>query len=214
MWALRKMVRDAFDRLLLYLPLIFMAIVALGTYWMVRTSPAIEAPSAPRAQSNDPDYFMHGFSVKTFDADGRMRSEVLGERVRHFPDNKWLEIDGILIRSFDTNGRLTTASARRGLTNEDGSEVQLIGNAVVVREATKGKGKEASPRAQYRSEFLHAFLDSEKIKSHMPVELTRGNDRFTADAMDFDNADQTLELRGRVRGVLVPSASAGTAGKP
>jgi lipopolysaccharide export system protein LptC len=38
------------------------------------------------------------------------------------------------------------------------------------------------------------------------VELTRGNDRFTADSLDYDNLDQVMELRGRVRGVLVPGA--------
>jgi lipopolysaccharide export system protein LptC len=36
------------------------------------------------------------------------------------------------------------------------------------------------------------------------VELTRGNDRFTADTMDYDNMEQVMELRGRVHGVLQP----------
>jgi lipopolysaccharide export system protein LptC len=59
---------------------------------------------------------------------------------------------------------------------------------------------------EFRGEFLHVFLDTERVKSHKPVELTRGTDRFTADNLDYDNLDQVLELRGRVRGVLVPGA--------
>lgn len=205
MVGVRALVREVADRFLLYLPLAFMAALALGTYWMVRSTPPAEPPAAPRPVRHEPDYFMHAFAVKTFDANGRMRSEVMGDKVRHYPDTQWMEIDAIRIRSFDTRGRLTTASADRGLTNEDGSEVQLIGNALVVREASAEAGKEPSPRAQYRGEFLHAFIDSERLKSHKPVELIRGKDRFTADSMDFDNAEQVLELTGRVRGTLVPT---------
>jgi len=203
----RAVLREAVDRFLLYLPLLCMAALALGTYWMVRSAPQVEAPAATRAPSHEPDYFMHGFAVKTFDAQGRLRSEVMGDKVLHYPDTQWMEIDAIRIRSFDTQGRLTTATADRGITNEDGSEVQLIGNAVVVREAIAEAGKAAIPRAQYRSEFLHAFMDSERVESHKPVDLQRGDDHFTADSMRFDNVEQVLELQGRVRGTLVPSAS-------
>jgi lipopolysaccharide export system protein LptC len=47
-------------------------------------------------------------------------------------------------------------------------------------------------------------MDTEVVKSHQPVELTRGKDRFTADAMEFNNVDQVMQLRGRVHGTLVP----------
>jgi lipopolysaccharide export system protein LptC len=149
---------------------------------------------------------MDGFAVKTFDAAGRMRSEILGEKVRHYSDTQWLEIDGIRIRSFDLKGQLTTASADRGLSNEDGSEVQLLGHAVVVREAAADKDGRATPPMEYRGEFLHAFLNTERLQSHMPVELQRGSDRFTADSLDFDNTQQLLQMNGRVRGTLVPTA--------
>ena len=205
MWSAQALAREAWERFLLYLPLVCMAVLALGTYWMVRSAPPLAVPSAPRVQHHDPDYFMDGFAVKTFDAGGHVRSEVMGDTVRHYPDTQWLEIDGIRIRSFDAKGTLTTASADHGLTNEDGSEVQLMGNALVVRETGAEKGAKASPRMQYRSEFLHAFMNTERIKSHKPVELRRGNDRFTADSMDFDNVEQLLQLNGRVHGTLVPT---------
>lgn len=43
------------------------------------------------------------------------------------------------------------------------------------------------------------------MRSNRPVQLTRGNDRFTADTMEYDNLDQVLQLNGRVRGVLMPT---------
>lgn len=203
---MKNFLYEAWERFLLYLPLMVMGTLALGTYWLVRSTPVPEVAQAERVRGHEPDYFMHGFSIKTYDATGRMRSEVQGDVARHFPDTKWIEIDSIRIRSFDAQGRLTTASAVRGLTNDSGSEVQLMGKAVVVRDANKTATGKATPRMEYRGEFLHAFMDTEMVKSHQPVELTRGKDRFTADAMEFDNVDQVMQLRGRVRGTLVPES--------
>ena len=198
-----NLLREAWDRFLLYLPVTFMGTLALLTYWLVRTAPPIAEPQPKKVVSHSPDYFLEGFSVKTFDAKGRIKSEVTGDKARHYPDTQWLEIDAIRIRAFDERGRLTTATANRGLTNEDGSEVQLIGKAVVVREADT-TGVKTTPRTEYKGEFLHAFLNTEQVKSSKPVELTRGSDRFSADSLDFDNIEQRLVLQGRVRGTLVP----------
>jgi len=74
---------------------------------------------------------------------------------------------------------------------------------VVVRDAVVSKTGEAVPRMSFRGEFLHAYLDTERVKSHKPVELTRGNDQFTADSLDFDNFEQVMKLHGRVHGTLV-----------
>jgi lipopolysaccharide export system protein LptC len=201
------LLRDAWERFLLYFPLISMGLVALGTYWLVRSTPPSVGVLSQRPVVHEPDYFMHGFSVKTFDATGRVRTEVQGEKARHYPDTLWLEIDRVRVRSFDAQGRVTTATAEHGLTNEDSSEVQLMGNAVIVREAVHIQGGTPSPRMEYRGEFLHAFMDTERVQSHKPVELLRGKDRFTADRMEFDNVEQVLQLSGRVRGTIMPGVN-------
>ena len=204
---MKRVLRAAWDRLSIYLPIILMGVLALGTYWLVRSTPIFEAPPPEQPAKHEPDYLMQKFSVKTFDARGRLKSEIFGTEARHYPDTDTLEIDQVRIRSFNTEGHLTTATANQALTNSDNSEVQLIGNAVVVREAAVDKNGKTTPRSTYRGEFLHAYMDTERVKSHKPVELTRGEDRFTADAMDFDNIDQVMQLQGRVRGILVPEAA-------
>jgi lipopolysaccharide export system protein LptC len=198
------MLRAGWDRISMYLPILLMGVLALGTYWLVRSTPVFLAPEAERALTHDPDYFMKKFSVKTFDGTGRLKSEVSGADARHYPDTDTLEIDGVRIRSFNEQGRLTTATANLAVTNADGSEVQLFGNALVIREAVAGKS--ASPRMEFRGEFLHAFLNKEQVRSNKPVQLTRGKDRFTADSMDFNNIEQVVQLQGRVRGTLVPGS--------
>ena len=198
------MLRVAWDRLSLYLPVILMGLLALGTYWLVRSAPVFMVPEPDRPATHDPDYFMKKFSVKTFDATGRLKSEVTGADARHFPDTDTLEIDQVRIRSFNEEGQLTIATANRALSNADGSEVQLFGNALVVHDAVDGKAGKHTPRLEFRGEFLHAFMNTEQVKSDKPVQLTRGPDRFTGDAMDYDNLARVMHLRGRVKGLLVP----------
>jgi lipopolysaccharide export system protein LptC len=197
--------RAAWDRASIYLPIILMGVLALGTYWLVRSTPVFTPPLPARPPTHEPDYFMKQFTVKTFDAAGKLKSEVSGTQAKHFPDTDTLEIDGARIRSFDTQGQLTTVTANRALTNADASEVQLMGNALAVREAVGGQ--KPVPRMEFSGEFLHVFMKSEQLRSNKPVVLTRGADRFVADAMEYDNLKQVIELRGRVKGTLVPRAA-------
>lgn len=201
---MRNIVYSFWDRMMLSLPLMLMGVLALGTYWMVRTAPPPAIPEVEKPVRHEPDYTMQDFSVKTYDATGHMRSEVLGHKARHYPDTKQVEIDQVRIRSYDKEGRATVASALRGLTNQDSSEVQLIGNARVLREADPLAKPKPLLRMEYRSEFLHAFLNTEQVRTDQPVELLRGKDRITADSMEFDNIEQLLQLRGRVRATLYP----------
>ncbi len=202
-----KFTRMAWERLSLYLPLILMGVLALGTYWLVRSTPLLMQPEQEAPAQHEPDYFMRKFSVRTYDGTGRLKSEVLGSDGRHYPDTDTLEIDSVRIRSFIQEGRLTTATARRALTNGDASEVQLFGDARVVREPVADMAAPPQPRMEFRGDFLHAFMNTERVKSHKPVELIRGKDVFTADSLDFDNLDRVIQLKGRVKGTLVPDAA-------
>ncbi|WP_332814807.1 LPS export ABC transporter periplasmic protein LptC [Ramlibacter sp.] len=194
--------RRTWDRLAIYLPVILMGVLALGTYWLASNTPSLlGAPGAPLPPVHEPDYFMRGFSVKSFGPAGRLKSEVFGTEARHYPDTDTLEIDNPRMRSYDESGALTVATGRRAISNADGSEVQLIEDAVVRREPAPGS---EAPPMEIRGEFLHVFVNTEQVRSHKPVVLVRGNDRFTADSLDYDHLDRIGELHGRVRGTLVP----------
>ena len=74
-----------------------------------------------------------------------------------------------------------------------------------MRQASRDTSGKEQPALTFKGEFLHAFMDTERVTSDKPVELTRGHDRFTANSMDFDNKDRVLLLTGRVRGQLLPA---------
>ena len=192
------------ERVSIYIPVLLMGLLALGTYWLVKNTPAAIPPVGQRVTGSEPDYYMRRFGIKTFDEAGQLKSHVSGAEVRHYPDTDTLEIDKALIRSYSINGRLTTSTGDRALTNGDGSEVQLIGNARVLREAGVDTDGRVVPRLEFKGEFLHVFVNDERVKSHLPVVITRGSDRFAGDSFAFNNLDRVVDLNGRVRAVLVP----------
>ena len=199
-----RRVRERLDVLVLYFPLVLMGLLAMLTYWLVRNTPAAPEEAPRVATRHVPDYFMRDFAVRTFGVNGQFQSEIQVLEVRHYPDTDTLEIDQPRIRRTGPDGQVTLAKADKGISNADGSEVQLIGQASVVREAFVRKDNAAQPRFELRSEFLHFFVDTDRLQTHLPVELFRGQDRFTADRLAYDNLDRRVELSGRVRGLLQP----------
>ena len=201
----RSRAQRGWDAATVYLPVVLMGLLALGTWWLVRNAPMPQMPRAEVERRHEADYFMRDFSVKNFDAAGRLQSELQGSLARHYPDTDTIDIDAVRMRSQAPDGRVTHATANRALSNGDGTEVQLFGNAVVTREALVLPNGQKQPKLEFRGEFLHAWTQTERVSSNQPVTLTRGNDRFTANSMDYDNLQQVLELRGRVQGTMVPS---------
>lgn len=205
-WWMR--VRHLWDRVAVYLPLILMGLMALATYWLVRNTPTVLDVELEAAPQHVPDYFMRDFSVKVFDARGALKSEMAGVKGRHYPDTDTLEIDQPRIRAISKEGRVTVAHAARAVVNADGSEIQLFEKTVLIREAVQNVRGEVLPRSELRSEFLHLYANTEKIRTHLPVELLRDDGlRFTANHMDYDNMDRLMQLGGRVHGTMLPRKS-------
>lgn len=192
-WHLRLL-----DALTAYLPVLLMLLLALGTWWLVKNTPVSDTEAAAPPPRHEPDYTMNDFSVQRFGADGAMRVQIDGRRLRHYPDTDTLEVDAPRVRAIGPAGEVTIASAQRGLANGDGSEVQLIGNAQVVREASA-----TQPAIEFRSEFLHAFLNTERLRSHLPVVVKRGATEVRADGVEYDHLARTIDLKGHTRATFV-----------
>lgn len=210
---MRNRWRRGWDSLTIYLPVVLMGLLALASWWLVRNAPTASLQAPARAPEHEADYFMKNFAVKSFDAAGQMTSQLQGQMARHYPDTDTLEIDSVKMQSTAPDGRRTLVVAQRGLSNGDGSEIQLFGDARVTREAMQLPDGKRSPELRFEGEFLHAWPNEEKVRSDQPVVLWRGSDRFTADRLDYDHLDQVLQLQGRVRGMLQPGPAVSQAGK-
>ena len=191
--------RRALDRLTLYLPLLVMAVLAMGSWWLVRSMPDIWGSPGERVLRKEPDYHLERFSTQVFNAQGRRTSQLSGDKARHYPETDELHIDAVRFVSVSDEGVELRATAQRGIASGDGERVTLIGQVHVVREA---RGN--NPRLELRGERLLALQKQERLLSQTPVEITRARDVFVASTLDFDLKSGLYELDGRVRGVLQP----------
>ena len=198
------MIYRLWERFTLYLPVALMAVLALISYWLVRTAPGDKQPEAVAVHDNAPDYYLLSFSAQSFDLNGKLAREIQGAVGRHFPDTKWTEIEDFQGQSYGEGGGVMLAHARRSLTNEVATEMQLMGSAQVLRPELQLAGQAPRQRAVYRSEFLHVFTETGLAKSHLPVEVEYGRHRFRADSMVYDSVTHTLELKGRVKADFAP----------
>ena len=186
------------DLLSTYLPLLLMTLLALGTWWLIKNTPQPPGAPASKVLRHEPDYTMTQFALERFGADGRLRLRLEGTQLRHFPDTDRIEIDAVKMRAVAPDGRVTLAQAERAVSNGDGSEVQLMGNA----EVTSALGTE-EPLVM-RSDFLHAYLVTERLRSHLPVWVQRGATELRAVGLTYDHGSQQLDLGGPVRAEFPP----------
>lgn len=200
----RRRSRRWVDQFTIYLPVLLMGLLALASYWLLRATPPPPEPAAARPVTSEPDYFMRGFSVKVFDANGVLTNEVFGSEARHRPDSDTLEVDQARIRVVAEDGLVTIASAQRAVSNGARTEFLLEGDAVVVREARTLPDGGTAPRLEFRGEQLRVFTDPQRLLSEQPVTLLRGKDRLRSDTLDYVEADRVALMRGRVKVQLAP----------
>jgi len=191
--------RRTLDRLTIYLPLILFGLLALGSWWLVRSMPELLPPGIDRQLRQDPDYQLEKFTVKSFDASGRMTRELSGQSATHFPAKQELHIQGIRLFAENEVGTRIEAQAQKGVSLEKEQQVNLSGNVVVVRLADM-----QGPRMVMKSQTLTALLDEERLVSTNPVEIVRGGDVVTAQSMDFDTRNGQYKLQGQVKSTLAP----------
>jgi lipopolysaccharide export system protein LptC len=191
--------RRLLDQLSLYLPLILMAVLALSSWWLVRSMPEMLYADENKPVRKEPDYRLEKFWVKSFDATGRMTREVGGDAGRHYPHVDELHIDKVRIYAESEKNVKMNAKAETGVATGDGERITLIGQAVAIREADA-----QAPRTELRGERLLALPKEERLLSSDPVHITRERDVFTAQTLNFNSKTGEYLLEGRVRGMLAP----------
>ena len=87
-----RMLAGWWDHVSIYVPLLMMGVLALGTYWLVRNTPDAPAPEAVTVVKHEVDYFLRKFNVKSYDNAGQLKSEIYGLEARHYLDTDILTI--------------------------------------------------------------------------------------------------------------------------
>ncbi|MCV2370661.1 LPS export ABC transporter periplasmic protein LptC [Roseateles oligotrophus] len=201
LWRLQSLLAN-------YLPLLLMAFLASGTWWLVKNTPTPDGVDILPPPRHEPDYQMKNFDLQRVGADGLMRVRIEGLELRHYPDTDTLEIDGISLRTFGSDGGVTLAKANRAISNSDGSELQLLGAVHVQRFDQVPPGQPAgAPKLEVRGEFLHAFVNTETLRSHLPVQLNYAGAELKAQSFEFNYLTSRLSFGGNTQARFEAPAS-------
>jgi lipopolysaccharide export system protein LptC len=192
-------VRRLLDTLSVYLPMVVMALLASGSWWLVRSVPELLTTTTMPPVRQEPDYRLADFSVKSFDAQGRLTREVSGDTAQHYPATEALHVEQVRIYAQSESGTQMNARAKQGIATDDGKQVTLIGDAYAIQHP-----HDTRPQVELRGVRLVALPDEDRLVSSDPVQITRDRDVFTAETMDFNSDTGAYVLQGRVRGTLAP----------
>jgi len=197
-----------------YLPLVLMLFLAAGTWWLVKNTPRPDEANAVQALRHEPDYQMQNFELQRYTAAGVLNARISGHELRHYPDTDTLEIDGVELHGLGADGSLMQASARRAISNADGSDVQMLGDVHVQRFANQNPDAETVAQLDVRGEFMQAFTAVERVRSHLPVTLKTPRGDYSAQSFDYDNLSGLLDFGGRSHASFTSQVPVRSKGRP
>lgn len=180
-----------------YLPLLLMVALALGTWWLVKVAPRPTSEPQATALRHEADYTLERFAMQRYDKTGRLVARLEGEKLRHFPDTRELEIDTVRVTFTAPDGRVTHVTARQAVASDEGSLARLEGDARVESQGLKGE-----PPVVIEGQRLVANIHDQLVSTDQPVRVHQGRTEFSADALTYDAMAQKLTLQGKVRAVL------------
>ncbi len=181
-----------------------MSLLALGSYWVIGRTPAPAEPATARAPTQGPDAAMHDFLVREFDLSGRMRLQIEGLRMHHYPADGRVTVEQARLYSRGADGQVTRASAQQLISNADQTIHWLSGEVEVLRHAPQADAG-AAPEMMLRGQALTLYTAARRIESEQPVDIWRGPHHTRADRLRYDQNTGQLELLGRVRSTLAPA---------
>ena len=179
-------------------PLLLMLSLAALTFWLERIVREDEG-AHPSLRRHDPDYIIDHLKHTRFNSLGAVESTLAAAKMLHYPDDDTTDLIAPHLVQTKPNEPRVTLTADRGALSQDGEEVFLYGDVLVVREA----GPERS-ETRMRTSFMHVVSAHSVIRTDRDVEITEEDRVLSGRGMEYHNDTKELFLRERVRGRFEP----------
>lgn len=172
-----------------YSPVLLMGALALTTLWLVKRAPKVQEAPVAASVRHVVDYELRQFSMQTF---GRERRQAFleGEVMRHYADNDQIEIDGVMVLVRNEDGSGYRVASDHGLSNRDGSRVELRGHVRLVQLSPDGQ-----PLAQgWTVETDYMLVDHQSGRTWTDSPVVMSNQAVRIEAMGFEHHPQEQQL--------------------
>ncbi len=202
--ALNSFLYEFFLRLI---PLLIMGLLTLVSFWFLKTSTTDEVPSPPRKKTHAPDYIFSNAKLTVLNPDGTTKYRLLGKEFKHYEDDASIDILQPRLRLFNPKTPPMTVLANTAHVTGDLDIVELFKNADISRPAQlNASGNIINPLLHLQSNYLKFFINDDKMKTHLPIKIQRGDSIMTAtQGATYDNVNQAVSMFGNVQGTIVPS---------
>lgn len=180
-------------------PLLLMLALAGLTFWlelMMRE----EEGMRPSTRRHDPDYVVDRLMHTRFNAQGAAESILAAEKMLHFPDDDSTDLVAPRLVQTKANQPRVTVTADRATLSQDGEELFLYDNVLVVREPGAGQ-----PETRMRTSFLQVARAQSVLRTDRDVVITEADRVLSGRGMEYNNDSRQFYLRERVRGRYRPA---------
>ena len=179
-------------------PLLLMLALAALTFWLERTVREEEG-AHPSLRRHDPDYIVDVLNHTRFDEKGAVESTLAAAKMLHYPDDDTTDLVAPRVVQTKPGEPRVTVTADRGTLSQNGEEVFLYGNVLMVRERMADR-----PESRMRTSFLHVVRAQSVMRTDRDVLITEEGRVLTGRGMEYHNDSEELFLRERVRGRYEP----------
>ena len=189
------------------IPVIVMGLLTLASFWFLKKNIVDEQAQPPRVKNHKPDYVFTNARLTVLNPDGTTKYRLLGKEFKHYEDDASIDIVQPRLRLFDPRNPPLTVTANNAHVTGDLDIVELFINADISRPAQlNSSGKVINPLLHLQSNYLKFFINDDKMKTHLPVRIQRGESIMTASqGATYDNVNQATSMFGNVQGFIAPS---------
>ena len=181
------------------LTLVFMLLLAGGSFWLLKQAQQPEQGATRQAAQGRPDYTMHQFRYTSAGKSGTSDYLVEGDVLSHYPDSNETVVQAFRMTRYDPSRPTMTLTSDSAKSNANRSEFRLYDN-VVLQRAAGGNGE----TLVVTSDYMLVLTKQELVKTDRPVRAQQGSTTLKGTGMIADSKQQTLALQSAVSATYLP----------
>jgi len=183
-------------------PLALMVALAGTTFWLERMVREEEGLH-PSLRRHDPDYIVDNLAHTRFNTQGIAVYTLVAAKMIHYPDDDTTDLVAPRVVQTKPNQPRMTVTADRGALSQDGEEIFLYDNVLLVRDGGPDRSE-----TRMRTSFLHLVQAHDVVQTDRDVVVTEDDRVLSGRGMEYHTDSDELFLRERVRGQFEPKKRA------
>ena len=188
-----------FDRLAATASILILVGLGMLSYFLAQQAERLARPSAARAVTHEPDYFVDRMRLLKANAAGDPAVRIEAVRMRHFPAALTIEFDAPHIVTLTADRPAIRVDADRGSSPDTGEKTDLSGNVRIVRDADA-----TNPPLVVLTDAATVLLQEKVVLTDRPVDIRMGPNSLTGVGMRLDSESRQLRLDSQVKGRIAP----------